>query len=230
MNRRQRALRRTEDRIYRLTVGAPPAADGRWQRLVSAVTEKGYAVAALRRRLGLPAPLDTVDRQILEESIFTYYRGDPAFRRVLFVGCAAFTSHYQEKFFPDKEFWTIEPGEDQAEFGSTNHVVAPLEDATKHFEAGYFDVIFCNGVYGWGLDTLAQGEAAFLACRTCLREGGHLLFGWNDVPQRTPFPLDAIKSRNSFARFEFPPLKTWRYLTDTRHRHVFDFYLNAPGG
>jgi len=174
--------------------------------------------------LGLPAPLDTEDRRILEESIFPYYRDDTGFQKVLFVGCAAFTSHYQRQFFADKEFWTIEPESRQAKFGSTNHVIAPIEDASKHFGAGYFDVIFCNGVYGWGLDTLAQGEAAFVQCHTCLRSGGHLVFGWNDVPQRTPFSLEQIQSRNSFSRLEFPPLRVWRYLTDTRHRHVFDFY------
>jgi len=221
MNQRERALRQTEDRIYRLAVGGPP--DTRWQRLVNVVTERGYAIAAVRRRLGWSAALDTADRRILEESIFPYYL-EPEFRRVLFVGCAVFTSHYQRRFFADKEFVTIEPNPDQARFGSTRHVVAPLEAASRHFAAGYFDVIFCNGVYGWGLDTIAQGEAAFAACHTCLREGGHLVFGWNDLPQRTPFELDEVQSRNAFRRLQFPPLGAWRYLTDTRHRHVFDFY------
>jgi Methyltransferase domain len=222
MSRRERALRQIEDRIYRLTVGGPP--DSRWQRLLNFVTEEGYATAAVRLRLGLPTPLDTVDRRILEESIFPYYRNDIAFKKVLFVGCAVFTSHYQRDFFADKEFWTLEPHPDQAKFGSTNHVVAPLEQASKHFAAGYFDVIFCNGVYGWGLDTLAQGEAAFAACHTCLRNGGHLVFGWNDVPERTPFGLDEIQSRRSFNRLYFPPLESCQYFTDTRQRHVFDFY------
>jgi hypothetical protein len=222
MNRRERALRQIEDRIYRLTVGGPP--DNRWQHLVNLVTERGYATAVVRKRLGLSTPLDTADRRILEESIFPYYCSRPGFKKILFVGCAIFTSHYQRKFFADKEFWTIDPGADHAKFGSTNHVIAALEDASKHFSSGYFDVIFCNGVYGWGLDTLAQGEAAFAQCNTSLRDGGHLVFGWNDVPQRTPFGLDEIQSRNSFNRLHFPPLESWRFFTDTRHRHVFDFY------
>ena len=222
MNRRERALRQIEDRIYRLTVGGPP--DSRWRHLVNLVTEKGYAATAVRARLGLSAPLDTLDRRILEESIFPYYLKDPAVKKILFVGCAVFTSHYQRKFFADKEFWTIEPGAHEAKFGSTNHVIAPLEEASKHFQPGYFDLIFCNGVYGWGLDSPAQGEAAFAACHTCLRDGGHLVFGWNDVPERTPFALDEIQSRNLFKREQFPPLQNWRYLTATRYRHVFDFY------
>ncbi len=223
MNRRERALRQTEDRIYRLTVGGPP--DSRWQRLVALVTEKGYAAAALRQRLDLPTPLDTEDRRILENTIFPYYRNDLSFRRILFVGCAVFTSHYQRTFFADKEFWTIEPQADQARFGSTNHVIAALEEASRLFSADYFDVIFCNGVYGWGLDSLPQGEAAFAACHACLRKGGHLVFGWNDVPQRTPFDLDEIESRKAFSHLQFPPLESWRYFSNTRHRHVFDFYL-----
>jgi SAM-dependent methyltransferase len=222
MSRQQRALQQIEDRIYRLTVGGPP--DSRWQRLINLMTEQGYATAALRRRLGLPTPLDTVDRRILEELIFPYYSSDIAFKKILFVGCAVFTSHYQRDFFADKEFWTIEPNPEQARFGSTNHVVAPLEDASKHLAPGYFDVIFCNGVYGWGLDTLAQGEAAFAACHASLRDGGHLVFGWNDVPQRTPFGLDEVRSRKSFNRFYFPPLEGCQYFTETRQRHVFDFY------
>jgi len=34
-----------------------------------------------------------------------------------------------------QEFWTIEPESRQAKFGSTNHVIAPIEDASKHFGA-----------------------------------------------------------------------------------------------
>jgi SAM-dependent methyltransferase len=222
MNQRARALRKIEDRIYRLTVGGPP--DSRSQRLVNVVTEPGYLISAVRERLGMAAPLETEDRRILEEVIFPYYCGDAAIKKVLFVGCAAFTAHYQQKFFADKEFWTIEPIAQQAKFGSNNHIVAPLEELSGHVAAGYFDIIFCNGVYGWGIDTLAQGEAAFAQCHSRLRDGGHFMFGWNDVPQRTPFKLDAIQSRNSFKRFHFPPLDHWRFLTDTRYRHVFDFY------
>jgi SAM-dependent methyltransferase len=223
MNRREHALRQIEDRIYRLTVGGPH--DTRWQRLVNCVTEQGYAVAAIRRRLNLPTPLDTLDRQILEKEIFPYYCNDSAFKKILFVGCAVFTAHYEREFFSAKEYWTIEPQADQARFGSAkHHIVAPLEAASQHCAPGYFDVIFCNGVYGWGLDTLAQGEAAFAACHSSLRDGGHLVFGWNDVPQRTPFGLDEIQSRKSFNRFYFPPLRGERYFTDTRQRHVFDFY------
>jgi SAM-dependent methyltransferase len=222
MNWRERSLRQTEDRIYRLTVGEPP--DTKWRRLANVISERGYAVASIRRRLGLSTPLDTTDRRVLEETIFPYYRDDSSFHRILFVGCAVFTSHYQQDFFADKEFVTIEPSAEQARFGATRHVIAPIEEVSDHFKAGYFDVIFCNGVYGWGLDSLAQGEAAFAQCHTCLRDEGHLVFGWNDVPQRTPFGLDEIRSRQPFKQFQFPLLGNWRYRTNTRHRHVFDFY------
>ncbi len=142
-------------------------------------------------------------------TIFPYYRSDTGFKKVLFVGCAIFTSHYQRQFFADQEFWTLEPEFYQARFGSTNHLIAPIEDASKHFSPGYFDVIYCNGIYGWGVDTLAQGEAAFAQCHSCLRSGGHLVFGWNDVPQRT--------------------LSVWTRFKVARHSGTSSFHLWTPG-
>jgi hypothetical protein len=97
-------MRKTEDRIYRLTVGGPP--DTRWQRLMNTMTEQGYAAAAIRQRLGMSTPLETKDRRILEESIFPFYCDDSSFKRILFVGCAIFTFHYQANFFAEKEYWT----------------------------------------------------------------------------------------------------------------------------
>lgn len=222
LNRRQRVLKRIEDRIHRLTVKGQP--DTRWQKFVNCITEYGYAVSAIRRVLGMSTPLHTVDRAILEELIFPFYTNNSEFTKILFVGCAVFTSHYQRQFFAGKDFWTIEPDARQAKYGASNHIVGPLEEASKHFEPSKFDVMFCNGGFGWGLEPPAQGEAAFIQCHNALRSGGHLVFGWNDVPQRTPFSLESIQSRKAFEQLPFPPLRTWRYLTNTRHRHVFDFY------
>jgi len=33
-----------------------------------------------------------------------------------------------------------------------------------------------------------------------------------------------VSSRALFRKYTFPPLGTWRYLTDTPYRHTFDFY------
>ena len=222
MNWREAARHKIENRVYRDAAGEPP--DSKWKIIVPLLTEYGYASRVLRKRLGLPTPLNTEDRRVLEQAIFPYYADDPAFATVLFVGCNTYTSHYQRRYFAGKNFWTIEPDAALQKFGAAQHVVAPLEEVGQHFKPQFFDVIICNGVFGWGLDRAAQCEAAFSQCYTCLREDGHLVFGWDDIPRRTPIALDEVPSVRRFRHFTFPPLGTWRYLTETPYRHTFDFY------
>jgi SAM-dependent methyltransferase len=156
--------------------------------------------------------------------IFPYYQSDRQFKTVLFVGCNTYTTHYQRQYFQNVNFWTIEPDAALSKFGSDRHVVAPLEEVGRHFAEGFFDLIICNGVFGWGLDRATQCEAAFSQCYTCLRDGGQMVLGWDDVPRRTPVALAEIASLARFQKMTFPPLGTWRYLTDTPYRHTYDFY------
>ncbi len=222
MNRRERARHAIEARVYRDAAGEPP--ESKWKILLPLITESGYAARVFRKRLGLPTPLNTEDRRVLEEDIFPYYRSDAQFKTVLFVGCNTYTAHYQKQFFADRQYWTIEPDPQLRKFGAAQHVIAPLEELARHFAADFFDLILCNGIMGWGLDRAAQCDAAFAQCHGCLRKGGHLVFGWDDIPRRTPFVLDAVPSIALFEKFVFPPLATWRYRTSTPYRHTFDFY------
>jgi SAM-dependent methyltransferase len=222
MTRVERARRRIEARIYRDAAGEPPAP--KWTMILPFLTEQGFAARVLRKRLGLPTPLNTTDRMVMERDIFPQYARDPAIKRMLFVGCGTYTAHYQRQFFPNMDFWTIEPDPAAARHGAEQHVIAPLEELGRHFPPGHFDLIVCNGVYGWGLDRLEQLEAAFSECHNGLRDDGHLFFGWDDIPQRAPVKLEAVTSRDRFRRYTFPPLGTWRFLTDTLYRHTFDFY------
>lgn len=223
MNRRERARRQIEARVYRDAVGEPP--EPKWKIIIPLLTEQGYAVRVLRKRLGLHTPLNTEDRRILEQVIFPFYRADARFASILFVGCNTYTAHYPQRFFPAADFRTIEPDAALQRFGAARHVVAPLEEVGAHFAAGTLDLIICNGVFGWGLDTAAQCEAAFSQCHACLRAEGQFVFGWDDLPRRTPVALETIAALARFRRFSFPPLGTWRYLTDTPYRHTFDFYV-----
>jgi len=196
------------------------------------LTEPAFVVRLARYVLGLPTPKDTEDRRVLEQVIFGHYCALEDVRRVLFVGCRSYTRHYERHYFRDHEFWTLEPDRRARRFGARRHVIAPLERLAEHFPEGAFDLILCNGVYGFGLDTHAQCEAAFEQCFTRLRDGGHFMLGWNDVPARTPVPLAQIESLGLFTPAALPALGTWRYLTATGHRHVYDFYrrLKPPSG
>jgi SAM-dependent methyltransferase len=222
MTRVEHARRRIENRIYLDAIGQSPGT--RWELFLAFLTEHGFAARVLRKRFGLPTPLNTTDRIVMERDIFPEYARDPSIKRMLFVGCGRYTAHYQQLFFPAKDFWTIEPDPGAAGFGAKQHVIAPLEHLDRHFPPAHFDFILCNGVYGWGLDRHEQLEAAFAQCHSRLRDDGHLFFGWDDIPQRAPVDLDTVSSRALFRKYTFPPLGTWRYLTDTPYRHTFDFY------
>jgi hypothetical protein len=212
-----------ESAVYR-SVAKVPGSPRHRSVLIRLVTDGSFAMRAIRYALRLPTPLTTEDRRVLERVIFPYYSSRPDIRSVLFVGCEWYTSHYNRAFFHDHDYWTIEPSAQSRKHGGPRHVVAPLERLSEFFRDGYFDLIICNGVYGFGLDSLEQCEAAFTQCHSRLRAGGHLVFGWTDVPARTPVPLESIGSLNLFNRFVFPPFDSWRYVTDTPYAHTYDFY------
>lgn len=51
------------------------APESKWKIIIPRLTEYGYASRVLRKRLGLPSPLNTEDRRVLEEIIFPFYGG-----------------------------------------------------------------------------------------------------------------------------------------------------------
>jgi hypothetical protein len=199
--------------------GAPPRSPA-----VRLFTDWAFLVRAVRYALRLPTPMHTEDRRVLERVIFRYYAARPEVRSVLFVGCQWYTRHYERAFFSRHDYWTIEPAEEARKYGARQHVIAPLERLDAFFPERYFDLIICNGVFGYGLDSPEQCEAAFDHCYTRLAEGGHFVLGWDDVPARTPLSLASIESLKRFRRVPFPPLGTERYLTDTSYRHIYEFY------
>src|SRR5258708_37559503 len=103
-------------------------------------------------RLAWRHPRLPEDRRVLEEVIFLHYCRDPRVRTVLFVGCASYTAHYQDRYFASHDYWTLDAEPGQRRFGARQHVTARLETLTAHFPLGYFDLIICKGVYGWGLE------------------------------------------------------------------------------
>lgn len=227
MDGEAKARKRLEQQIYWDVASFTP--DTRWGVIRKMLAEPNYAQSVIRKHLHFvlprPPPVLTTDRLVLEGQIFRYYQSQPHIRDVLFVGCDGDTANYEKNYFGNVRFVTLEPDPDNRKFGAAHHVTAPLERLTKYFAAETFDLIICNGVFGWGLDELDACEAAFDQCLTCLREGGQLLLGWNDVPRRKPFPLEQIRSLTKFRKYDFPLFGTWRYMTDTVYRHVFDFYV-----
>lgn len=187
-------------------------------------TDPDFTARVVRHLLHLPVRMETEDRRVLENLIFPYYRALPGLRSILFVGCDWYTRHYERAFFRNTDYWTIDLSPRARRFAGRRHVVGPLERLDEFFPEQRFDLILCNGVYGFGLDGHQQCERAFELCRSRLVDGGHFLLGWDDIPARTPVPLGEIASLKRFRTFLFPPLGVCRYVTDTPYRHTYDFY------
>jgi len=182
----------------------------------------------IRLLAGLPAPMRTLDRSLLEDTIIPFYMARGV-KRVLFIGTDWFTKHY-DHFFAGSDYWTIEIEPRRRKFGAPQHIIDSLEHLDRHFPKGYFDLILCNGVYGWGLDDPRSCEQAFQQCYDCLCEKGVLVVGWNDVPEHRPVPLERINSLTKFERLQESPFGTWRHPTQTPTRHIYDFYTKHKSG
>jgi hypothetical protein len=180
-------------------------------------------VAARRMKSGIPTPLRSEDRRILEQFILPYFAENGSFYRILFVGCEYYTWHYR-KIFETKEYWTIEPRTNKAIFGAERHIIGYMGQVDTYFEKGSLDAIICNGVLGWGLNNPEETEDSFEKCFSCLREGGILVLGWNDL-KGLLFPRPpSIRSLQQFRPFVFPPLGTSEYQTNT-YGHTYNFYI-----
>lgn len=176
--------------------------------------------------LGREMPIINHDRYILEQKIIPYFVERKEFAKVLFVGCGSYTKHY-EKWFEKKEYWTIDINPMKKIYGAKNHITGSMSDLKLYFKDNDLDLIICNGVFGWGLNDRKDVEEAFSGCYESLREGGVLVVGWDDVPEKKPFPLETCESLSRFQSYFFPPLSTseYRNSTDQSDKHVFNFYL-----
>ena len=185
-----------------------------WLFLLSVGRIKGFSVH-----------LNSPDRCVLEDTIIPDIVNCSEFNKILFVGSDWYTKPYN-RYFKNKEYWTIEINPNRKKFGSKRHVVDSLLNLSRHFASSYFDLIVYNGVFGHGINSREATEISFQQCFQCLRPGGMLVFGWNDVDRHKPFPvIEECQSLRQFEPVVFSPLATSQYLVaETSDRHVFNFY------
>lgn len=163
------------------------------------------------------------DRRVLEDEILGYFAGREETRRVLDVGTAWFTRFYH-RLLPAAEYWTIERYPGLAKYGAPNHKAISLLQAGEHFEPSSFDLVICNGVFGWGLDGAGEITRALEVVAGLLREGGVLVVGWDDNDDHRPAVLAAPASAAGLSPWCFPPRGAAEIRAETRWKHVFSFY------
>jgi SAM-dependent methyltransferase len=165
------------------------------------------------------------DRLILEEEIFPYFINRIEFQKILFVGCEWYTKPYN-KYFKNKEYWTIEINPKKAKYGAKQHIIDSITNLSESIENNYFDLIIFNGVFHLGdVDKKDEAERAFQQCYQTLKNGGIFIVGWNDTEEILPFPLTEIDSLSQFQPYIFPALGKQTYLTRANNRHTYSFYI-----
>jgi hypothetical protein len=173
-----------------------------------------------------PKRVVSPDRLILEETILPYFVRSVSVKKVLFVGCAAYTQRYED-VFSAKEYWTIDPKHMKRKYGSQRHIIDSITHVDRHVVKNYFDVIIMNGVIGFGLDGVGDIERAIDACHAVLASRGILLVGWNDTAERTPVDIRALPAIGKFREYLFEPLQACHYRTEGWQRHTYSFYQKA---
>jgi SAM-dependent methyltransferase len=120
--------------------------------------------------------------------------------RILWVGCRRYTKSYAALLNRQGgECWTTDIEPTHAKWGERGrHVTADLLRIDEIFPSQSFDIVLCNGVFGFGVDTRESQSAALTAMHTILKPGGRLLLGWNTDRVDDPTQLD-------FARQAFVP-------------------------
>lgn len=180
---------------------------------------------AWARYTGRPVPL-TEDRRVLEHVILPHYAARADVAHVLLVGTCAQSAHYPALLaHAGRRCTTIDIDPRAARYGSAQqHIIGDVAALHQFVAAGSVDVIICNGVYGWGLDTQDQMQRALRALQQVMRPGGELLIGWNDVPGRRPFALSGLPQQQGFEACSFAPLGTDTLALDTDNRHRYAFF------
>jgi SAM-dependent methyltransferase len=169
--------------------------------------------------------LPPTDRRYLTQHVLPAL-ASAKLRRVLFVGCKAYTARYgQQLIRAAVDYWTTDIDPAATIWGERDrHIVCDIARIDDVCPAGSFDAVLLNGVIGHGVDDEREMNRALTAIAHILRPNGILLIGWNSTKQHPdPMELDAI---TTYFRHEcmlgLPVRKTF-----TTTDHVYDWLLRT---
>jgi len=168
------------------------------------------------------------DRIILTESIFPALVNELGSRtnpNVLWIGCRRYTKPYCKMLeFRGAICWTIDIDPLAAQWGHTRrHRTGNVLALEEVFADRRFDAVLCNGVLGWGVDSLADQRSALKAIAAVTKPGDWLILGWNT--DRIRDPVETKVTAPWFARAVLPGFGE-RYVC-AGCTHVYDVFRTS---
>jgi SAM-dependent methyltransferase len=135
--------------------------------------------AAARRAARAAKILQSPDRKLMAEAYLPALAR--AGGRILWVGCAQYTVGYYVILEAEgAQVWTLDFDPAAAAWGyEARHLTGDVRKVDQLFAGMMFDAVICNGVLGYGVNSVDQQRAAFKAMAAVLSPGGRLLLGWN---------------------------------------------------
>jgi hypothetical protein len=163
----------------------------------------------------------TASRLCLEKELLPWLAKH--YRKLLFVGTASYTFHYEGQFRRD-QYTTIDWHPRNVVWGARDHIIARIEDIARVRPKGSFDCIILNGVFGFGVDDVEHMRVVIKALHEAIWSGGLLIVGWNTDMHADPDALGLFEQY--FAPNTHEPWKERRHFP--AETHVYDFYVRRP--
>lgn len=181
---------------------------------------------ARTRRLGGHWRLRTADRLFLEGEIFPWIVREVKPQAVLDVGCDWYTSSY-ESLLGVARYDSLDLDPEKSRYASKRrkgqHHLGSLLELHRFVAPASYELVICNGVLGWGVNGREEVEQAAVQMAMCLRSGGWLIVGWNDINERRPQGMEVFE-RSPWELASFGPSQGHSILTATKSRHTFCFF------
>jgi len=183
-------------------------------------------------RLNIEFRLRAPNRDFLEESVFGYLNELSAESapdiKTLFVGLDKHNWHYPRLL--RCQFHSMDIEARMAVYGQRDrHWNGCATRMAEHYGPNAFDVVVANGLVGYGINSALDFRRLMTQCEQVLKPGGLLVLGYNDRPDRAPFPVLPV-AREFFEPFVPPITGVEHYVhpVDDAFRHVYVF-LRKPG-
>jgi len=212
-----RAMRYADLTIYPSHYFIPTHLTGlKYQGKGPVFSEQLWAELQMEQRIGrLP------DRLVMANSILPGVR--EIAREILWIGCRGYTRAYPSILEESgARCWTIDIDPGAAQFGHpVRHVIGDVNNLKDHFSPDTFDAILCNGVFGWGVNSVESQSRVLEEMAHILRPGGTLVLGWNTDKSQDPVEL---------LQPNFEPADLFglgKRVKFSGHTHVYDFCVST---